>query len=624
MANDFLTFAGDPAADVMPQVDYAAVAFTTRLLGFSTGTAISTQLNKVWRQSSLMSSMLGSFIDTQTGLGALDDGTPAGMTKLQTDFTQAVKNAAVQVIDVSGFLPLTGGSLSGNLTVNSTHLTLNSAGADGWLTLNRHAGSNAVIMGETNGSPRWMLLLPTNTPETGANAGSNLTVNRFSDAGLFLGTTLSINRATGVVDFAAPPTVGGGLMPYVPIAGGNMTGALGVGSTGVSYPGLGGFWGAHHTAFGWDGTWMEMAVDGVGRGQIATVAWAQDNLAGYLLLTGGTLSGPLTVASTLLVDSTIFCRSAVYFANLGDFANFYDGRWRYRQWAGSWYDAWDDQSGTRLWACYGGAGMQLDGGASLSLSGTVHAAGGRMMTTANGFAPCVSAYSIDGGVCTGFWSDANGMWLGNIDGAGNPITPHMNIANGGYVAIYGGVTLASGGGLYATGAVHGDGDITGNANASIAGTLWTGVLSVAGPTYCNGAITVGGDAQINGNARISGGGLMVSSPGVPGIGLWSQGNGRAFGHWVSTAMMWGAMDGNGQPSPPLGRVAEDGWASSVIIWAPNHQYRSAGRMTDAELDAIPGSRQAFGGEFGNDLFVDAGALIAALFRRVKALEEKLA
>ena len=36
--NDFLTFAGDPAANVMTQSDYLASGFTARLLGFSDGT----------------------------------------------------------------------------------------------------------------------------------------------------------------------------------------------------------------------------------------------------------------------------------------------------------------------------------------------------------------------------------------------------------------------------------------------------------------------------------------------------------------------------------------------------------------------------------------------------------
>ena len=38
--NDFKTFAGDPAANVMTQAAYTDVGFTARLLGFSTGTAL--------------------------------------------------------------------------------------------------------------------------------------------------------------------------------------------------------------------------------------------------------------------------------------------------------------------------------------------------------------------------------------------------------------------------------------------------------------------------------------------------------------------------------------------------------------------------------------------------------
>jgi hypothetical protein len=620
MANDFLPFAADPAANVMTQAEYADAAFAARLLGFQTGTAASLQLNKVWRQASIVASMLGSFIDTETTLDALDDGTPAGLATLQTNFRLAVHNVAIGSVG-TGYLPLTGGTLTGTLNIDATHLSLNSGAGDGWVTLNRQAGRNGVIMGQTNGSARWMLLLPTNTPETGANAGSNLTINRFNDAGQFLGTALSINRASGVVDFASPPTVGGGLMPYVPVAGGVMTGTLGVGGTGVAFSGLGGIWAAHHYALGWDGTWLSAAVDGNAVGQIAMVDWVRANLqgvegefAGYLPLTGGALTGPLSIASTLVVDSTIFCRSSVYFANLGDFANFTDGRYRFRQWAGSWYDAWDGQSGLRLWSCYGGTTMQLDAGANLTTSGSMHAAGGRLLSSSVG-APSVSAYSTDGGVCVGFWASPNGLYIGNCDGLGNPIAAHMMIDNNGAMGLWGGLTLGSGGGIYATGAIHTDADLTANGNAAISGTLWLGGLSVSGNMAC------GLDLNVGGIARINNGSLIVTSPGNSGMTIWSQANGRAFGHWVSTAMMWGSMDGGGQPTQVLGRVAEDGWASSVRIWAPNYQARNAG-LTDEELDAIPDARQRFGGELGEELFVDPLALIGALFRRVKQLEQK--
>ncbi|KVU48235.1 hypothetical protein WK69_11035 [Burkholderia ubonensis] len=73
--NDFLPFGGGGAANVIDQPTYAALA--ARLTGFQSGTAQSAQLNKVWRQSSIMAAVLAQFIANQTGQNATDDGTTA-------------------------------------------------------------------------------------------------------------------------------------------------------------------------------------------------------------------------------------------------------------------------------------------------------------------------------------------------------------------------------------------------------------------------------------------------------------------------------------------------------------------------------------------------------------------
>lgn len=73
--NDFLAFGGGGAANVIDQATYAALA--ARLTGFQSGTAQSAQLNKVWRQSSIMAAVIAQFIVNQTGQNAVDDGTTA-------------------------------------------------------------------------------------------------------------------------------------------------------------------------------------------------------------------------------------------------------------------------------------------------------------------------------------------------------------------------------------------------------------------------------------------------------------------------------------------------------------------------------------------------------------------
>ncbi|MCA7959523.1 hypothetical protein LGM14_18660 [Burkholderia multivorans] len=73
--NDFLPFATGPGANVVDQATYGALTALTT--GFQSGTAQSAQLNKVWRQSSIMSAVLAKFIVNQTGQPAIDDGTTA-------------------------------------------------------------------------------------------------------------------------------------------------------------------------------------------------------------------------------------------------------------------------------------------------------------------------------------------------------------------------------------------------------------------------------------------------------------------------------------------------------------------------------------------------------------------
>lgn len=87
--NDFLPFATGPGANVVDQATYAALGALTT--GFLSGTAQSTQLNKVWRQSSIVAAVIAQFIVAQTGQAAVDDGTTA---TLLANFTKAVNAAS--------------------------------------------------------------------------------------------------------------------------------------------------------------------------------------------------------------------------------------------------------------------------------------------------------------------------------------------------------------------------------------------------------------------------------------------------------------------------------------------------------------------------------------------------
>lgn len=75
--NDFLPFATGSGANVMSQADWNALA--QRVSGFQSGVAQSPQLNKAWRQSSIMAAVLGQFIADYSGQNAVDDGTTAAL-----------------------------------------------------------------------------------------------------------------------------------------------------------------------------------------------------------------------------------------------------------------------------------------------------------------------------------------------------------------------------------------------------------------------------------------------------------------------------------------------------------------------------------------------------------------
>lgn len=86
--NDFLPFGSAVGANVSTQAEYAALA--ARANGFTAGTAVSKQLNKAWRQSSVMSATLAQFIADQSGNDVLDDG---NLATIQTNLGLAIKAA---------------------------------------------------------------------------------------------------------------------------------------------------------------------------------------------------------------------------------------------------------------------------------------------------------------------------------------------------------------------------------------------------------------------------------------------------------------------------------------------------------------------------------------------------
>jgi hypothetical protein len=161
--------------------------------------------------------------------------------------TQAAnKNYVDGVITRAGgpFLPIIGGTLSGNLGLNGAWPTI---------TLDTASGMARQIMGTTVGSPRWLIRLGDNTSEAGNNLGSDFNLWRYADNGSDAWIAFFIKRQTGDV------TVGGTIF------------------------------------VGTDPT-QNMAV--ATKQYVDAVRTA---LGGYLPLTGGTLSGLLTAQASIQI-----------------------------------------------------------------------------------------------------------------------------------------------------------------------------------------------------------------------------------------------------------------------------------------------------------------------------------
>jgi hypothetical protein len=140
-------------------------------------------------------------------------GTMTGMLTLSGDPALPLQAATKQYADSLGlgggaFLPLTGGTLSGDLAISPStgiaSLTTGSDTAAAALTmLNAAVGSSRAIRWLSASSLRWILTTINN--ESGANTGTDLILQGFSDSGLPHVIPLQISRATGLIGVVGDP-----------------------------------------------------------------------------------------------------------------------------------------------------------------------------------------------------------------------------------------------------------------------------------------------------------------------------------------------------------------------------------------------------------------------------------
>lgn len=92
--NEFKAFAVGENANVLTQTEYENLPAVTS--GFQAGIAESVQLNKVWRQASVIAAMLGQFTADKSGNDVVDDGK---LDVLMNSFMKALLNNSTEQLD---------------------------------------------------------------------------------------------------------------------------------------------------------------------------------------------------------------------------------------------------------------------------------------------------------------------------------------------------------------------------------------------------------------------------------------------------------------------------------------------------------------------------------------------
>lgn len=161
--------------------------------------------NPITLGATLLTWQIGSIYQAAASMavaisGAANKATPAAAdqfgyvnqadgTLRQFSWTQMLA-ALTTGLALANYLPLAGGTLTGNLAIGKATpaLTLNAAAA----------GQQALINFLTAGASRWAFYKDS-ISESGADAGSDLVFGSYADAGTFKENVLSMSRAGGVV-----------------------------------------------------------------------------------------------------------------------------------------------------------------------------------------------------------------------------------------------------------------------------------------------------------------------------------------------------------------------------------------------------------------------------------------
>jgi hypothetical protein len=150
-----------------------------------------------------------------------------------TPTTQSVRNnfqiahdeitTLQQVVTGGPFLPLAGGTLTGALTVDAALVATGTVSGNNVIGINPTTGNTNTTLwmgaatGGTNqiealvnGNNRWLIFFSRNAETGVGNAGSDLAIVNFTDAGTYIGDAFRLTRATSAATFAGSLTTVGG------------------------------------------------------------------------------------------------------------------------------------------------------------------------------------------------------------------------------------------------------------------------------------------------------------------------------------------------------------------------------------------------------------------------------
>lgn len=322
--NEFLPFANNSTSNVIEQSSYDSL--DARKTGFSSGVAKSAQLNKVWRQSSIVASAIGQFIADTNKVDVLDDG---DVPKLAIELGKAISAGASGVKSFNGVVGAVTISEGSNITIqkNGNDFKISSAGGTGGVTsVNGKTGVVTLTYSDVNAAPIASPAFtgtPTAPTATKGDATTKLATTAFVEnaiSGISAGV-VSLNNISGAVNLVAGSNV------TITPSGKNIT---------ISASGGGG--GAVTSVNGKTGAVTLTATD-VGA---TTTAWVQQQ--GYAKLNGGnTFSGVQTSqAWNMTGNDSIYHNSGITgvwisAAGVNNFIHGQDGQ-AYKKGGGAWSD----------------------------------------------------------------------------------------------------------------------------------------------------------------------------------------------------------------------------------------------------------------------------------------------